>query len=60
MTGELCIKGYSIMKGYWNDDEVNFVFLKRKQKILQIRMDGCILEIWHQWIAKAISKQLEE
>jgi len=34
MTGELCIKGYSIMKGYWNDDEVNFVFLKRKQKIL--------------------------
>lgn len=21
MTGELCIKGYSVMKGYWNDDE---------------------------------------
>ena len=22
MTGEYCVRGYSVMKGYWNDEKV--------------------------------------
>jgi fatty-acyl-CoA synthase len=38
VTGELCTRGYSVMLGYWNDEEK-----PARQLMLQV---GCTLATW--------------